>query len=76
MVEVFNFTCIVLVEISCSVPRLGLKNTNVAGILTTKGDDDTGGAVYWCRINDTVYDAVKQMTQNNISALVVVKPGD
>jgi len=33
-------------------------------------------AVYWCRINDTVYDVVKQMTQNNIGALVVMKDGD
>ena len=75
MVEAFHQTCIVLVKTSCSVPHLGLENTTVAEILKIKGDDDVG-AVYWCHINDTVYDAVKQIVQNNIGVLVVVKPQD
>ena len=57
------------------MPHPGLENTIVAEILKTKGDDDVW-AVFRCRINNTVYDAVKQITQNNIGALIVVKPGD
>ncbi|ONK68383.1 uncharacterized protein A4U43_C05F10850 [Asparagus officinalis] len=62
------------------IPHHGLDNTTVAKILKTKRDDDDedgdNEAVYWCRTNDTVYDAVKNMTKHNIGALVVLKPGD
>ncbi|OAY63700.1 CBS domain-containing protein CBSX3, mitochondrial [Ananas comosus] len=58
-----------------TIPHKGLENTTVAEILKTKGDEEAG-ALFWCSTNDTVYDAVRQMTQHNIGALVVVKPGD
>ncbi|PIA55779.1 hypothetical protein AQUCO_00700238v1 [Aquilegia coerulea] len=60
-----------------SIPTLqqrGLNNTTVEDVLKTKGESDN--SLFWCRTNDTVYDAVKQMTENNIGSLVVVKPGE
>ncbi|XP_017701893.1 CBS domain-containing protein CBSX3, mitochondrial-like [Phoenix dactylifera] len=58
-----------------TLPHRGLENTTIAQLLKAKGEDEAG-AVYWCNTTDTVYDAVKNMTQHNIGALVVVKPGD
>ncbi|KAF9619479.1 hypothetical protein IFM89_007227 [Coptis chinensis] len=51
----------------------GLENTTVEEVLKTKGEKDN--SLFWCRTNDTVYDAVKQMTLNNIGSLAVLKPG-
>ncbi|KAH7682755.1 CBS domain-containing protein [Dioscorea alata] len=64
-------------ESDSSAPSMaikGLENTTVADILNTKGDE--AGALYWCHSNDYVYAAAKQMTDNRVGALVVVKPGD
>ncbi|PKI35142.1 hypothetical protein CRG98_044417 [Punica granatum] len=47
----------------------------VSDVLMTKGEEKTGSWL-WCRADDTVYDAVKNMAQNNIGSLVVLKPGD
>ncbi|XP_010925983.1 CBS domain-containing protein CBSX3, mitochondrial-like [Elaeis guineensis] len=58
-----------------SLPQRGLENTTIAELFKAKGEDKAG-AVYWCSTTDTVYDAVKNMTQHNTGALVVVKPGD
>ncbi|GFP98417.1 CBS domain-containing protein cbsx3 mitochondrial [Phtheirospermum japonicum] len=41
----------------------------------TKGEEKVGSWL-WCRTNDTVYDVVKRMAQNNIGSLVVLKPGE
>ncbi|KAF3339982.1 CBS domain-containing protein CBSX3 [Carex littledalei] len=57
------------------LPHKGLENITVAEILKVKGEDEAG-SVYWCRTNDTVFDAVQHMTGHNVGALVVVKPGD
>ncbi|KAJ3685021.1 hypothetical protein LUZ61_014185 [Rhynchospora tenuis] len=53
----------------------GLENITVAEILRIKGEHEAGN-VYWCTTSDTVYDAVQHMTEQNVGALVVVKPGD
>ncbi|KAL0314679.1 UNVERIFIED_CONTAM: CBS domain-containing protein CBSX3, mitochondrial [Sesamum angustifolium] len=60
---------------SHTMPQKGLQNTTVADVLMTKGDERVGSWL-WCRSDDTVYDAVKQMAQNNIGSLVVLKPGE
>ncbi|KAJ0712791.1 putative CBS domain-containing protein [Helianthus annuus] len=53
----------------------GLENTTVAEVLMKKEDGDVGSWL-WCKSDDTVYDAAKQMARNNIGSLVVLKPGD
>ncbi|KAH7850288.1 hypothetical protein Vadar_030478 [Vaccinium darrowii] len=53
----------------------GLENTTVAEVLMTKGEEKVGSWL-WCRTDDTIYDAVKQMAQNNVGSLVVLKPGE
>nr|XP_043615427.1 CBS domain-containing protein CBSX3, mitochondrial-like [Erigeron canadensis] len=53
----------------------GLENTTVSEVLMTKEDEKVGSWL-WCRSDDTVYDAAKQMALNNIGSLVVLKPGD
>ena len=53
----------------------GFESTTVADILKGKGKS-ADGSWLWCTTEDTVYDAVKSMTQNNVGALVVVKPGE
>ncbi|KAH6776558.1 Cystathionine beta-synthase family protein [Perilla frutescens var. hirtella] len=60
---------------SHSMPEKGLQNTTVAEVLATKGKDQVGSWL-WCRTDDVVYDAVKQMARNNIGSLVVLKPGE
>ncbi|KAI6688838.1 hypothetical protein NL676_025666 [Syzygium grande] len=62
------------VSSSTDVREKGLENVTVADVLVTKGEEKTG-AWLSCRSNDTVYDAVKNMAQNNIGSLVVLKPG-
>ncbi|KAF3446329.1 hypothetical protein FNV43_RR11508 [Rhamnella rubrinervis] len=53
----------------------GLENVTVAEVLMAKGDQHTGSWL-WCRSNDLVLDAVKNMAQNDIGSLVVLKPGE
>ncbi|KAI3464939.1 hypothetical protein Pfo_021602 [Paulownia fortunei] len=60
---------------SHTMSEKGLQNTAVAEVLMTKGEEKVGSWL-WCRTDDTVYDAVKQMAQNNIGSLVVLKPGE
>ncbi|KAJ4965934.1 hypothetical protein NE237_017783 [Protea cynaroides] len=60
---------------SPTIQHKGLENTTVAEVLTIKGEEKNG-SVLWCRTDDTVYDAVKQMADNNIGSLVVLRPGD
>ncbi|CAN6467539.1 unnamed protein product [Victoria cruziana] len=51
------------------------ESTTIADILKAKGKG-ADGSWLWCTTEDTVYDAVKSMTQNNVGALLVVKPGE
>ncbi|CAI9116763.1 OLC1v1017999C1 [Oldenlandia corymbosa var. corymbosa] len=57
-----------------AVMHKGLENMTVSEVLMTKEGEKVGSWL-WCRMDDTVYDAVKQMAQNNIGSLVVLKPG-
>ncbi|KAG5052871.1 hypothetical protein AAZX31_02G223700 [Glycine max] len=50
----------------------GFESTTISDILNDKGKG-ADGSWLWCTTDDTVYDAVKSMTQNNVGALVVVK---
>ncbi|XP_027091134.1 CBS domain-containing protein CBSX3, mitochondrial isoform X2 [Coffea arabica] len=61
-------------EESSPMQHKGLENVTVAEVLMTKGGEKAGSWLS-CRADDTVYDAVKQMAQNNIGSLVVLKPG-
>ncbi|KAL8543488.1 hypothetical protein ACS0TY_004144 [Phlomoides rotata] len=65
----------VTVAQSGSLPEKGLQNTTVAQVLLTKGEEKVGSWI-WCRTDDSVYDAIKRMAQNNIGSLVVLKPGE
>jgi len=53
----------------------GFESTTISDILKGKGKS-ADGSWLWCTTDDTVYDAVKSMTQHNVGALVVVKPGE
>ncbi|KAJ8619277.1 hypothetical protein MRB53_027806 [Persea americana] len=53
----------------------GFESTTILDILKAKGKG-ADGSWLWCTTDDTVYDAVKSMTQHNVGALVVVKPGE
>lgn len=53
----------------------GFESTTIADILKGKGKS-ADGSWLWCTTDETVYDAVKSMTQHNVGALVVVKPGE
>lgn len=53
----------------------GFESTTIADILKDKGKS-ADGSWLWCTTEETVYDAVKSMTQHNVGALVVVKPGE
>lgn len=62
---------------SVSAPRLeehGFESTTIADVLNDKGKG-ADGSWLWCSTDDFVYDAVKSMTQHNVGALVVLKPG-
>ncbi|CAM6118233.1 unnamed protein product [Calypogeia fissa] len=52
----------------------GFENTTIADILKSKGAKGDGSWL-WCSTDDTVFEAVKQMTTNNVGALLVVKAG-
>ncbi|GMY28399.1 CBS domain-containing protein CBSX3, mitochondrial [Fagus crenata] len=60
---------------SSSAQLKGLENVTVAEVLMTKGEEKTGSWL-WCRTDDAVIDAVKNMGKNNIGSLVVLKPGE
>ncbi|PIA46986.1 hypothetical protein AQUCO_01400008v1 [Aquilegia coerulea] len=53
----------------------GFESTTISDVLNAKGKS-ADGSWLWCTTDDTVYDAVKSMTQHNVGALVVVKPGE
>lgn len=53
----------------------GFESTTISDILKAKGKN-ADGSWLWCTTDETVYDAVKSMTQHNVGALVVVKPGE
>ncbi|XP_010519616.1 PREDICTED: CBS domain-containing protein CBSX3, mitochondrial [Tarenaya hassleriana] len=53
----------------------GFESTTISDILKAKGKS-ADGSWLWCTTHDSVYDAVQSMTQHNVGALVVVKPGE
>ncbi|CAH1447075.1 unnamed protein product [Lactuca virosa] len=65
-------------ESTSAAPRMeehGFESTTISDILKGKGKG-ADGSWLWCTTDDSVYDAVKSMTQHNVGALVVVKPGE
>ncbi|XP_022882378.1 CBS domain-containing protein CBSX3, mitochondrial [Olea europaea var. sylvestris] len=60
---------------AASIDEQGFESTIISDILKTKGKN-ADGSWLWCTTDDSVYDAVKSMTQHNVGALVVVKPGE
>nr|DAD25065.1 TPA_asm: hypothetical protein HUJ06_026529 [Nelumbo nucifera] len=60
---------------SARLEENGFETTTISDVLKTKGKG-ADGSWLWCTTDDMVYDAVKSMTQNNVGALVVVKPGE
>lgn len=60
---------------SARLEEHGFESTTISDILKAKGKS-ADGSWLWCTTDDTVYDAVKSMTQHNVGALVVVKPGE
>lgn len=52
----------------------GFESTTISDILKGKGEKADGSWLF-CTTDDMVYDAVKSMTQHNVGALLVVKPG-
>ncbi|KAL8215130.1 hypothetical protein R6Q57_004579 [Mikania cordata] len=63
---------------SASAARMeehGFEKTIISDVLKSKGKS-ADGSWLWCTTEDSVYDAVKSMTQHNVGALVVVKPGE
>ncbi|XP_061356444.1 CBS domain-containing protein CBSX3, mitochondrial [Gastrolobium bilobum] len=51
----------------------GLENVTVSEVLMTKGEEKLGSWL-WCRVDDAVINAMKNMAENNIGSLVVLKP--
>jgi signal-transduction protein with cAMP-binding, CBS, and nucleotidyltransferase domain len=51
------------------------ESSTISDILRQKGAGNDGSWL-WCSTNDTVYDAVKSMTSNNVGALLVMKDDD
>ncbi|KAJ7957759.1 CBS domain-containing protein CBSX3, mitochondrial [Quillaja saponaria] len=68
----WRFGC---VTSSPTVQKKGLENVTVAEVLMTKGEEKVGSWL-WCRVDDPVTVAVKNMANNNIGSLVVLKPGE
>uniref|UniRef100_A0A5B7ANU3 CBS domain-containing protein n=1 Tax=Davidia involucrata TaxID=16924 RepID=A0A5B7ANU3_DAVIN len=60
---------------SARMEEHGFESTTISDILKGKGKS-ADGSWLWCTTDDSVYDAVKSMTQHNVGALVVVKPGE
>lgn len=47
-----------------SIPHKGLENITISELIKAKGDEqeeEQREAVYWCRTNDTVYNAVQNV---------------
>ncbi|KAJ8428913.1 hypothetical protein Cgig2_011655 [Carnegiea gigantea] len=61
--------------VSAHLEEHGFEKTTISDILKGKGKS-ADGSWLWCTTDDTVYDAVKSMTQHNVGALVVVKPDE
>ncbi|KAI3760322.1 hypothetical protein L1987_50716 [Smallanthus sonchifolius] len=57
------------------IEEQGFESTKISDVLKAKGKG-ADGSWLWCTTDDSVYDAVKSMTQHNVGALVVVKPGE
>nr|XP_043610638.1 CBS domain-containing protein CBSX3, mitochondrial-like [Erigeron canadensis]XP_043610639.1 CBS domain-containing protein CBSX3, mitochondrial-like [Erigeron canadensis] len=57
------------------IEEQGFESTKISDVLKGKGKS-ADGSWLWCTTEDSVYDAVKSMTQHNVGALVVVKPGE
>nr|KYP64593.1 hypothetical protein KK1_019195 [Cajanus cajan] len=55
------------------MPHKGLENVTVSEVLMTKGEENIGSWL-WCRVDDSVINAMKSMADNNIGSLVVLKP--
>ncbi|CAI8599996.1 unnamed protein product [Vicia faba] len=51
----------------------GLENVTVSEVLMTKGEEKLGSWL-WCRVDDVVINAMKNMAENDIGSLVVLKP--
>ncbi|KAL9235758.1 hypothetical protein vseg_010494 [Gypsophila vaccaria] len=60
---------------SARIDEHGFERTTISDILKGKGKS-ADGSWLWCTTDDSVYDAVKSMTQHNVGALVVVKRGE
>ncbi|XP_022724586.1 CBS domain-containing protein CBSX3, mitochondrial-like isoform X3 [Durio zibethinus] len=60
---------------SARMEEHGFESTTIDDILKAKGKG-ADGSWLWCTTDDTVYNAVKSMTQHNVGALVVVNPGE
>ncbi|KAK3200027.1 hypothetical protein Dsin_023442 [Dipteronia sinensis] len=61
--------------LSARIEEHGFESTWIADVLKAKGKG-ADGSWLWCTTDDSVYDAVKSMTQHNVGALVVVKSGE
>jgi CBS domain-containing protein len=59
---------------TASLEERGFETATVSDVLKSKGKG-ADGSWLWCTTEDTVYDAVKSMTQHNVGALLVVKSG-
>jgi len=57
------------------IEEQGFESTKISDVLKGKGKS-ADGSWLWCTTEDSVYEAVKSMTQHNVGALVVVKPGE
>ncbi|KAJ0230635.1 CBS domain-containing protein, partial [Hirschfeldia incana] len=61
--------------LSSRMEEHGFESTTISDVMNAKGKS-ADGSWLWCTTDDSVYDAVKSMTQHNVGALVVVKPGE
>ncbi|CAL5205356.1 unnamed protein product [Lathyrus oleraceus] len=58
---------------SPSMQQKGLENVTVSEVLMTKGEEKVGSWL-WCRVDDAVINAMRNMAENDIGSLVVLKP--
>ncbi|CAN1296413.1 CBS domain-containing protein CBSX3, mitochondrial [Linum perenne] len=63
------------VSSAARIEEHGFEHTTISDVLSGKGKG-ADGSWLWCTTDDTVHDAVHSMTQHNVGALVVVKPGE
>ncbi|XP_058780736.1 CBS domain-containing protein CBSX3, mitochondrial-like [Vicia villosa] len=57
---------------SPSMQQKGLENVTVSEVLMTKGEEKVGSWL-WCRVDDVVINAMRNMAENDIGSLVVLK---